>query len=101
MARKMTEWPSKRGPITKIMPSDGCKGDAVPLAVDQWYDFHEFGCHLGNVGFLHSWTCWGRLRDSAGYEGTWIKDTRVPTLYALNMILGRHPDLFFDVEADD
>ncbi len=26
MARKMTEWPSKRGPITKIMPSDGCKG---------------------------------------------------------------------------
>ena len=26
------------------------KGDAVPLAVDQWYDFHEFGCHLGNVG---------------------------------------------------
>ena len=21
MARKMTEWPSKRGPITKIMPS--------------------------------------------------------------------------------
>ena len=23
MARKMTEWPSKRGPITKIMPSDG------------------------------------------------------------------------------
>ena len=27
------------------------KGDAVPLAVDQWYDFHEFGCHLGNVGY--------------------------------------------------
>ena len=26
MARKMTEWPSKRGPITKIMPSDGCIG---------------------------------------------------------------------------
>ncbi len=20
------------------------------MAVDQWYDFHEFGCHLGNVG---------------------------------------------------
>ena len=18
--------------------------------MDQWYDFHEFGCHLGNVG---------------------------------------------------
>ena len=48
--RKMTEWPYKRGPLTKIKPSDGCKGDTVPLAVDQWYDFHELGCHLGNVG---------------------------------------------------
>ncbi len=26
------------------------EGDGVPLAVDQRYDFHEFGCHLGNVG---------------------------------------------------
>ncbi len=25
----------------KIRPSDGCKGDAVPAVVDQWYDFHE------------------------------------------------------------
>ncbi len=50
MARKMTKWPSKRRPLTKIRPSDGCKGDGVPLVVDQWYDFHEFGCHLGNVG---------------------------------------------------
>ncbi len=50
MARKMTEWPSKRGPITKIMPSDGCKGDTVPLAVGKWYDYHEFGWHLRNVG---------------------------------------------------
>ena len=50
MARKMTEWPSKRGPITKIMPSDGCKGDTVPLAVGKWYDFHEFGWYMGNVG---------------------------------------------------
>ena len=50
MARKMTEWPSKRGPITKIMPSDGCTGDTVPLAVGRGYDFHEFGWHLGNVG---------------------------------------------------
>ena len=52
MARKMTEWPSKRGPITKIMPSDGCIGDTVPLAVGKWYDFHEFGWHMGNVGFI-------------------------------------------------
>jgi len=32
MARKMTEWPSKRRPLTKIRPSDSCKGDAVPWA---------------------------------------------------------------------
>ena len=54
MVRKVTEWPSHRGPITKIMPSDGCKGDAVPLALGQWYNFHEVGCHLGNVGFIPS-----------------------------------------------
>ncbi len=47
MARKMTEWPSKRGLITKIVPSDGCKGDTVPLAVGRCYNFHEFGGHLG------------------------------------------------------
>jgi hypothetical protein len=46
----MTEWLSKRGPITKIMPSDGCKGDTAALALGLWYDFHEFGWHLGNVG---------------------------------------------------
>ena len=49
MARKMTEWPSKSGPITKIMPSDGCIGDTVPLAVGKWYDFHEFGWYMGNA----------------------------------------------------
>ncbi len=50
MARKMTEWPSKRGPISKIRPSDGCGRDAVLLAVERWYDFPEFGGYLGNVG---------------------------------------------------
>ncbi len=54
MARKMTEWPSKRRPITKIVPSDGGKGDTVPLAVGQLYNVHEFGCHLGNVGFYNN-----------------------------------------------
>ena len=53
MARKMTEWPSKRGPITKIMPSDGCIGDTVPLAVGKWYEFHEFGWYMGNVGSIN------------------------------------------------
>ena len=28
----------------------GCGRDAVPLAVEWWYNFPEFGRHLGNVG---------------------------------------------------
>lgn len=51
MARKMAERPSKCGSVTKIMQSDGCKRDTVPVAVGQWYSFFEFGCHLGNVEF--------------------------------------------------
>ena len=47
----MGKWPSAHGQPTKIRLPDGCKRDAVHLAVDQWYDFHEFGCHLGNVGY--------------------------------------------------
>ena len=50
MVEKLGKWPSGRGPLPRIRLSDGCGRDAVPLAVDQWYDFHEFGCHLGNVG---------------------------------------------------
>jgi hypothetical protein len=56
MTREMTEWPSKCGPITKIMQSNGCKGDTVPFAVGRWYDFSKFGCHLANV-------------DSSGHPG--------------------------------
>ncbi len=51
MARKMTEWSSWRGPITRIMLSDGGKGDTAPLALGLWYDSHEVGWHLGNVGY--------------------------------------------------
>ena len=50
MAENLGRWPSGRGTISKIRLSDGCGRDTVPLAVDQWYDFHGFGCHLGNVG---------------------------------------------------
>ena len=25
-------------------------GNRVPLEMGPWYDFREFGCHLGNVG---------------------------------------------------
>ena len=50
----MGKWPSAHGQPTKIRLPDGCKRDAVHLAVDQWCDFHEFGCHLGNVGLMES-----------------------------------------------
>ena len=52
MARETTKWPSTRWPITKIMSSDGCNGNRVPLEMGPWYDFREFGCHLGNVGLV-------------------------------------------------
>ena len=51
MARETTKWPSTRWPITKIMSSDGCNGNRVPLEMGPWYDSREFGCHLGNVGY--------------------------------------------------
>jgi hypothetical protein len=50
MMKNWFKWASNRGPIPKIMPSDGCKGDTVPLAVERWYDFREPGGYLGNVG---------------------------------------------------
>ncbi len=46
------KWPSKRGPISKIRPSDGCGKNAVPLAVVRRYDFPEIGGYLGNVGLI-------------------------------------------------
>ena len=52
MARETTKWPSTRWPITKIMSSDGCNGNRVHLEMGPWYDFREFGCHLGNVGIM-------------------------------------------------
>ncbi len=43
MAENLGKWPSEPGPISKIGPSDGCGRDAVPSAVEWWYDFHESG----------------------------------------------------------
>ena len=57
MARETTKWPSTRWPITKIMSSDGCNGNRVPLEMGPWYDFREFGCHLGNVGLNRLFEC--------------------------------------------
>ncbi len=52
MAKNLAKWPSRREPISKIWPSDGCGRDAVPSAVEWWYDFPEFGGYLGNVGLV-------------------------------------------------
>ena len=54
MPTNLAETVPEQGTIIKIRLSDGCGRNAVPLAVDQWYDFHEFGCHLGNVGLSGS-----------------------------------------------
>ena len=62
MAENLAKWPSRRGPIFKTRPSDGCRRGAVPLAVERWYDFHGFRCHLGNVG-------WGNKRLDPGRVG--------------------------------
>ncbi len=50
MAENQDKWSSRRGPISKIRPSDGRRRDAVPMAAEWWYDFPEFGFHLGNLG---------------------------------------------------
>ncbi len=50
MARKMAEWHPKHRPITKIMRPDGVKRNTAPLALGLWYNFHEVGGYLGNVG---------------------------------------------------
>ncbi len=44
------KWPSKRGPITKTLPSVGCGKTSVLAKIGWWYIFPEFGYHLGNVG---------------------------------------------------
>ena len=50
MAANLAKWPSNRGLISKIRPSDGCKGNTVPSAVVRGYDLRKPGGHLGNVG---------------------------------------------------
>ncbi len=50
MAENLAKWPSNRGLISEIRPSDGCGRAAVPVVVEGWYDFPEFGNYLGNVG---------------------------------------------------
>ncbi len=52
MAGNLAKWPSGRGPISKTRPSDGRGSGTVPLAVERWYDFHGFGCHLGECRLI-------------------------------------------------
>ncbi len=54
MAEYLGTWPSKRGPICKIRPSEGCGRDAVLLAVERRYDFPESGGYVGNVSYMLS-----------------------------------------------
>ena len=49
MAEKLAKWSSKRGLISKIRPSDGCRRDTVPSTVVRGYDLRKLGGHLGNV----------------------------------------------------
>ena len=50
MAANLAKWPSNRGLISKIRPSDGCKGNTVPSTVVRGYDLRKPGGDLGNVG---------------------------------------------------
>ena len=50
MAANLAKWPSNRGLISKIRPSDGCKGNTVTSTVVRGYDLRKPGGHLGNVG---------------------------------------------------
>ena len=52
MAANLPKWPPNRGLISKIRPSDGCKGNTVPSTVVRGDDLRKPGGHLGNVGEL-------------------------------------------------
>jgi hypothetical protein len=50
MTRKLTERPFENGQTEKVGPSDGRRGNAVPLVAESNYDFRELGAYLGKVG---------------------------------------------------
>ncbi len=52
MTRKLTTWPFENGRTGKVGPSDGCRGNAVPLAAESKYDFRKPGVYLGKVGLI-------------------------------------------------
>ena len=50
MTRKIAEWASEHGPITKIRPSDGCGKKFFSTAVGSVHHRIRFEDYLGNVG---------------------------------------------------
>ncbi len=50
MTRKLAEWPFENGQTENAGPSDGCRGNVVPLAIESNYDLREPGANLENVG---------------------------------------------------
>ncbi len=58
------EDPFGRRPITKFMPSDGCKRGILLLVVEWWYNFPEFLGYLGNFGLGPT----GKVRGGTSHE---------------------------------
>ena len=50
MAENLGKWPSNRGLISKIRPSDGCGNKIVPEIVKIGYCRSGFDGYLGNAG---------------------------------------------------
>ena len=38
--------------------------------VERWYDFHGFGCHLGNVGLVYLTKLWFAMADGVARAGS-------------------------------
>ncbi len=49
MSETQTDTTAERDLVEDHQSGSGFSG-TVPLAVGRWYDFHELGWHLGNVG---------------------------------------------------
>ena len=49
---------------------------AVPLAVERWYDFSDFGDYLGNVG-REEWRCRCRRKKAKKFD-TWLYGDQLP-----------------------
>ena len=62
------------------------------MAVGKWYDFHEFGWYMGNVGYNNNVTQWSRG------EYTYANNQQ-DDLAILDGLLGPRPDDHSDVVA--